>query len=183
MLGITILAVFIIFFRFSIALSRWLTYRLKWPLAVVFFTRIAIVIGVAHLMVIDEHIGKHQIDRLCKSHGLRNTDLSKAYGKSVIRNVVGGIRVKNMAMPTIEYKTTILDAKTNEKLAEFSNYLPSGGWLARHTFIGLGNGHPILETYFDYQIIGCQTFSEQEAIFSRNKIAIIPSLDYQKGSL
>lgn len=130
-----------------------------------FFTRIAIVIGVAHLMVIDEHIGKHQIDRLCKSHGLRNTDLSKAYGRSVIRNVVGGIRVKNMAMPTMEYKTTILDAKTNEKLAEFSNYLPSGGWLARHTFIGLGNGHPILETYFDYQIIGCQTFSEQEAIF------------------
>lgn len=182
MLGITILAVFIIFFRFSIALSRWLTYRLKWPLAVVFFMRIAIVIGVAHLMVIDEHIGKHQIDRLCKSHGLRNTDLSKAYGKSVIRNVVGGIRVKNMAMPTMEYKTTILDAKTNEKLAEFSNYLPSGGWLARHTFIGLGNGRPILETYFDYQIIGCQTFSEQEAIFSRNKIAIIPSLDYQKGS-
>ena len=183
MAGLLFLGAFVVFVRILIALSKWLACRLKWSPAVVFFTRVAIVVGVAHLMVIDEHIGKYQIDRLCKSHGLRNTDLSKAYGKSVTRNVVGGIRVKNMAMPTMEYKTTILDAKTNEKLAEFSNYLPSGGWLARHTFIGLGNGHPILETYFDYQIMGCQTFSEQEAIFSRNKIAIIPSLDYQKGSL
>ena len=89
MLGIITLAVFIIFFRFSITLSKWLTYRLKCPPAVVFFTRVAIVVGVAHLMVIDEHIGKYQIDRLCKSHGLRNTDLSKTYGKSVTRNVVG----------------------------------------------------------------------------------------------
>lgn len=129
MLGIITLAVFIIFFRFSITLSKWLTYRLKCPPAVVFFTRVAIVVGVAHLMVIDEHIGKYQIDRLCKSHGLRNTDLSKAYGKFVTRNVVGGIRVKNMAMPTMEYKTTILDAKTNESSRNFLTiFHQEGGW-------------------------------------------------------
>ena len=129
MLGIITLAVFIIFFRFSITLSKWLTYRLKCPPAVVFFTRVAIVVGVAHLMVIDEHIGKYQIDRLCKSHGLRNTDLSKAYGKSVTRNVVGGIRVKIWPYPQWNIR---LPYSMRKRMKSSRNFLTifhqEGGW-------------------------------------------------------
>lgn len=80
MAELLLLGVFIVFVRILIALSKWLTCRLKWSPAAVFFTRLAIVIGAFPLMLADEIIGAIQYEYLCKSkrYGNSSADLSKA---------------------------------------------------------------------------------------------------------
>lgn len=82
MAELLLLGAFIVFVRILIALSKWLTCRLKWSPAAVFFTRLAIVIGAFPLMLADEIIGAIQYEYLCKRYGISSADLSKAKGKS-----------------------------------------------------------------------------------------------------
>ena len=78
MAGLLFLGVLIVFVTILIALSKWLTCRLKWSHAAVFFTRLAIVIGAFPLMLADEIIGAIQYEYLCKRYGISSADLSKA---------------------------------------------------------------------------------------------------------
>ena len=57
MIGLLFLGLFVVFVRILIVVSKWLTCRLKWSPAAVFFTRLAIVIGAFPLMLADEIIG------------------------------------------------------------------------------------------------------------------------------
>ena len=82
MTGLLLLGLFVVFVRILIVVSKWLTCRLKWSPAAVFFTRLAIVIGAFPLMLTDEMIGAIQYEYLCKRYGISSADLSKAKGKS-----------------------------------------------------------------------------------------------------
>jgi hypothetical protein len=130
--------------------------------------RIAIVVGVFPLMVVDEIIGKYQFEALCKGSGIENVDVSKARGKRVKLEVVESKLLKWTMVPIKERERLYKDADTGEVLIYHKRYVSSGGWLMRYTPLSMGWPRPILF----YGSCG-DNYSASKNIFSINNITLI----------
>ena len=122
--GLLLLGVFIVFVRILIALSKWLACRLKWSPVVVFFTRLAIVIGAFPLMLADEIIGLFNMSIYAKD--IVFGALTYQRQKVIINRTKGG-PVPHTALPIEEDFISLTDAQTKETLATFRAYGTSGG--------------------------------------------------------
>ena len=165
MTGLLLLGLFVVFVRILIVVSKWLTCRLKWSPAAVFFTRLAIVIGAFPLMLADEMIGAIQYEYLCKRYGISSADLSKAKGKKVMVNWTEGGLVPHTALPIREDFISLTDAQTKEILATFRAYGTSGGgWLTTYTWVGINGSSPMF--------INSECFYYQKE-YVRNQISVV----------
>lgn len=144
MAGLVLLAALIALIAFLIWLSglltRWLPLSYNWKAML----RVSIVVGSFPLMVADEIIGMHQFEALCKENGIESADLSKATAKRVRGKSSERFFLHDSILPTKVSNELILDASTNEVLAEYKDYFSSGGWLVRNTPIRMGSSEPML---------------------------------------
>lgn len=113
---------------------------------------------------VDELIGKHQFETLCKTNSIESADVSKARGKKVKveygkRKSIGG-----MIMPIHETDVLFRDADSGEVLIQHKIFDADGGWLMRYTWLSMGSRHPMLFPS------GCNDFAARKAIFSKNNI-------------
>ena len=141
MTGLLFLGALIVFVRILIALSKWLTCRLKWSHATVFFTRLAIVIGAFPLMLVDEIIGLFNMSIYAKY--IVFGALTYQRQKVIINRTEGG-PVLHTALPIEEDFISLTDAQTKETLATFRAYGTSGGgWLTTYTWVGINGSSPM----------------------------------------
>ena len=168
MIGLIALAVLITFVAFLIWVSGLLTRRMQpgnWKTLL----RMAIVIGVFPLMVVDEIIGKYQLEALCrKEDRIENVDVSKARGKRVKLEVGEPRSLKWKMVPMRERDWLYKDADTGEILIHLKKYGSSGGWLVRYTPICLGCLGPML-----YERSCDSDYLEKKKIFLLNDITQI----------
>lgn len=116
---------------------------------------------------VDEVIGKHQFEELCKANGIEGADVSKAKGKRV-RGEYGERRlVSGTIMPIEESDVLFRDADSNELLIQYKNYYAHGGWLMRYTPLSMGSPHSML-----FPGNGCG-FIQRDRIFMSNQISQI----------
>ena len=118
MAGLLFLGALIVFVTILIALSKWLTCRLKWSHAAVFFTRLAIVIGAFPLMLADEIIGLFNMSIYAKD--IVFGALTYQRQKVIINRTEGGL-VPHTALPIEEDFISLTDAQTKETLALFAH--------------------------------------------------------------
>ena len=118
------------------------------------------------LPFVDEVIGKHQFETLCKVNGIESADVSKARGKKVKVEYGGRELLEGTILPIQESNVLFKDADSGEVLIRHKNYYARGGWLMRYTFFSLGDSHPMLFGGF------CDRQIEQE-IFKTNLITFL----------
>lgn len=164
MAGLILLVALIAFLALIIWLSGlltlWLPLSSNWKALL----RVVIVVGVFPLMLIDEIIGKHQFEALCQSNGIESMDVSKIKGKSIRRE--SGVRyyLSGQIIPIKSSNEVLRDAQSSEILLKYNDYFAAGGWVMRHTPLGLGSSSPML---FDGN--GCG-FWKKDQIFLKNQI-------------
>lgn len=113
---------------------------------------------------VDEVIGMYQFNALCKANGIESADVSRAVGKSVVRDPTKFERIQWEIMPMKYSRKIYRDADTGEVLIEFNDYYASGGWVMRYLF-GFSGGDPM---FFDGNTCGVNQVTE---VFLRNKIS------------
>lgn len=116
---------------------------------------------------IDELIGKHQFESLCKANGIESADVSKARGKKVKVEYGERSLVEGTIIPIKQSEVFFKDAETGEIVIQHKNYYALGGWLIRYTPISLGSNHPFL--------FGGSTCSVsiRQHIFKKNSITLL----------
>jgi hypothetical protein len=93
---------------------------------------------------VDEALGKHQFESLCRANGVEGADLSKAKGRRVKVEYSGRVTAEGTVLPTQQSDVTYRDADTGEVLIHHKDYYSKGGWLMRYTWIGMGSDNPML---------------------------------------
>jgi hypothetical protein len=116
------------------------------------------------LPFVDEVIGKHQFEALCRTNGIESADVSKARGKTVTVKYKGDRLLAGTVIPIHETDVLFSDVETGEILVQYNIYRASGGWVMRYTWLSMESDRPMLFPS------GCNDFSERSAIFSKNKI-------------
>jgi len=168
MIGLIALAVLIAFVAFLIWVSGLLTRRMQpgnWKTLL----RVAIVIGVFPLMVVDEIIGKYQFEALClKENGIESVDVSKARGKRVKFEVGEPRLLKWKMVPMDERDWLYKDADTSEILIHLKKYGADGGWLVKYNPMCWGCSGPML-----YNRTCDSDYLEKKKIFLLNDITQI----------
>jgi hypothetical protein len=134
-------------------------------------TKLAMSLTLLSSPFLDELIGKHQFEALCKANGIESSDVSKARGKRV--KVEYGERkpLKGTLLPTKESDVRFKDAETGDVLIQHKDYHSSGGWLMRYTWLSMGSNHPML-----FEGNGCDQRPEVE-IFQQNSITFFIQVD------
>lgn len=137
-----------------------LTPNLAWRLPIKISTFIILII----LLFIDEIIGKHQFETLCKNNGIQSADVSKAIGKKVFANYSERTLLTGTIVPIRVSEDIFKDENNQEILIKSKDYYATGGLVMRYTPLGMGWKQPIL---FEGSTCG---FSIKEQIFSKNNI-------------
>lgn len=116
---------------------------------------------------VDEVIGRHQFEALCKANGIESADISKARGRQV--KVEYGERqlIGRTIMPIKESDVIFRDADSKEILIRHKNYYAMGGWLMRLTPLSMGSPQPMT-----FGGSTCDVRVEQE-IFKANSITFL----------
>jgi hypothetical protein len=130
-------------------------------------TKLAMSLALLSSPFVDELIGKHQFEALCKANGIESADVSKARGKKV----KGEYRESGLAhgsiMPIKADDIFFRDADSGEILIHYKNYYAGGGWLMRYTPLNMGSAHPML-----FPGNGCG-FTLQDRVFKAAQISVI----------
>lgn len=121
-------------------------------------------IGFFPLVFIDEIIGKYQFKALCKNNGIEGVDVSKIRNKTVDRKSGPRNYISGQIIPIKVSNEILLDAGASRVLLEYNDYFAEGGWLVRHTPIGLGDTGPLI-----FNGNGCG-FDFEENIFHQNHV-------------
>ena len=168
MAGLILLVALIAFLTLVIWLSGLLTQWLPLSSNGKALLRVVIVVGVFPLMLVDEIIGKHQFEALCKANGIESADVSKARGRQVRLEVGERHPLESKVMPGAVENWSYKDADTGEVLIHHKSFYAYGGWIMRYTPLSMGSRHPML-----FQG-GCNIdYSARNIIFSKNDISLI----------
>lgn len=132
----------------------------KWRTAV----RLIALLALLSVPFVDEIIGKHEFETLCKENGIESVDVSKARGKSVKVEYEERELLTDTVMPIYETDVLFKDAYSGEILIKYKIYDAEGGWLMRHTWLNMGSSHPMLFPS------GCNDFAARKEIFKKNDI-------------
>lgn len=143
------------------AMRRMSSRRWRWIVGPMLFTAMFV------LPVVDEIVGRSQFERLCRTNGIESADLSKNGGKKV--NVEYGERslVEGTVLPVERSAVLYRHVDTGVLLFQHWNYYSKGGWLMRHTPIGMGASHPMF-----FSGNGCG-FALRDRVLATNQITIV----------
>lgn len=135
----------------------------KWRTAV----KVGIFIALLVSPFVDEVIGKHQFEALCKANGIEGADVSKARGKRVRSEYASAGLVRGTIIPISVDVITYRDADSGEVLMQYKNFYAFGGWLMRYTPLSMGSHHAML-----FPGNGC-SFSATQRVRNAAQITVI----------
>jgi hypothetical protein len=131
MLGLYLVLIGIVWLGIVVALATWLTLRIKTgPMRV--FVALALVAVLLPMPLIDEIVGRHQFEQLCREHNTIHIDRTKAVGKTVYLVQRPPVDAEGTWVRIVIRPFVYVDAETgdpvvsyNELTAVGSRFLPS----------------------------------------------------------